>query len=49
MKPAEQDHSSDPDPRETSMHVDDSDNPLWAVAIGLACVFAAIAAVMAFG
>jgi len=49
MKPTAQDHHLDPGPRAKSMNADDSNNPLWTVAIGIACVFAAMAAVMAFG
>jgi hypothetical protein len=38
----------DPAPRVESTETDDSHNPLWPVAIGTACLFAAMAAVMAF-
>jgi hypothetical protein len=38
----------DPAPRVESTETDDSHNPLWLVAIGTACLFAAMAAVMAF-
>jgi len=49
MKLTAQDHHLDAEPRAKSMEADDSDNPLWTVAIGIACVFAVMAAVMAFG
>jgi hypothetical protein len=49
MGPTAQDPHRDPEPRAKSMDVDESNNPLWAVAIGIACVFAVMAAVMAFG
>jgi hypothetical protein len=49
MKPTLQDPDLDPRPRAKAMDADDFDNPLWTVAIGIACVFAVMAAVMAFG
>jgi hypothetical protein len=49
MKPTAQDHQLDPGPGAQATDADDFHNPLWTVAIGIACVFAAMAAVMAFG
>jgi hypothetical protein len=49
MKPAAQDHRLEPGPRAKSMEANDFNNPLWTVAIGIACVFAVMIAVLAFG
>jgi hypothetical protein len=39
----------DPEPRTESMRADYSRNPVWALAIGTACLLAATASVIAFG
>jgi len=49
MKPAAQDPHLEPGSRAKSMDADDFNNPLWTVAIGIACAFAVMIAVMAFG
>jgi hypothetical protein len=48
MKSTAQDQHLDPGPRAKSTDAGDVNNPLWTVAIGIACVFAVMAAVMAF-
>jgi hypothetical protein len=41
--------ANDPKLRIEPTQADDSSSPVWVVAIGTACLFAAMAAVMAFG
>jgi len=48
-EPATQNGRPDPKLRIEPTEADDFRNPLWAVAIGTACLFAAMAAVLAFG
>lgn len=47
--PAARNGRPDPKLRIEPTEVDDFRSPLWAVAIGTACLFAAMAAVLAFG
>jgi hypothetical protein len=49
MKLTAQEDHLDAEPRAKSMEADDFNSPLWTVAIGIACVFAVMAAVMVFG
>ena len=48
-EPATQNGRPDPKLRVEPTEADDFRNPLWTVAIGTACVLAAMAAVIAFG
>jgi hypothetical protein len=48
-EPAAQNGRPDPKPRTEPTEADDFRSPLWPVAIGTACLLAAMAAVLAFG